>query len=217
MLLRSPIVSMMCVYTAVTYGLLYILFTTFTFVFEGVYAFSPSKAGLSFLGSGVGTIVGLLFVGIFSDGTLRKVIASGKATRPEDRLALFITVPSALSIPAGPFIYGWSTGKHVHWIVPEIGTAVVGFGMISLVMCIQTYLADAFTIHAASATAANAVLRSLLGALLPLCGLDMYNSLGLGWGNSLLAFITLGLAPVPWSFRFYGERIRTNPKWQVKF
>lgn len=158
---------MMCVYTAVTYGLLYILFTTFTFVFEGVYAFSPSKAGLSFLGSGVGTIVGLLFVGIFSDGTLRKVIASGKATRPEDRLALFITVPSALSIPAGPFIYGWSTGKHVHWIVPEIGTAVVGFGMISLVMCIQTYLADAFTIHAASATAANAVPRSLLGALLP--------------------------------------------------
>ncbi|XTI96167.1 MFS general substrate transporter [Cenococcum geophilum] len=202
MLLRSPIVSMMCVYTAVTYGLLYILFTTFTFVFEGV---------------GVGTIVGLLFVGIFSDGTLRKVIASGKATRPEDRLALFITVPSALSIPAGPFIYGWSTGKHVHWIVPEIGTAVVGFGMISLVMCIQTYLADAFTIHAASATAANAVPRSLLGALLPLCGLDMYNSLGLGWGNSLLAFIALGLAPVPWSFRFYGECIRTNPKWQVKF
>jgi hypothetical protein len=25
-----------------------------------------------------------------------------------------------------------------------------------------------------------------------LCGLDMYNSLGLGWGNSLLAFIALG-------------------------
>ena len=89
--------------------------------------------------------------------------------------------------------------------------------MISLVMCIQTYLADAFTIHAASATAANAVLKSFLGASLPLCGLDMYNSLGLGWGNSLLAFIALGLAPAPWSFRFYGERIRTNPKWQVKF
>lgn len=204
-------------YTTVTYGLLYILFATFTFVFGGVYAFSPSKAGLSFLGSGVGTIVGLLFVGIFGDGTLWGVIASGKATRPGDRLVLFITVPSALSIPAGLFIYGWSTDKHVHWIVPEIGTVVMGFGMISLVMCIQTCLADAFTIHAASTAAADAVPRSLLGALLPLCGLDMYNSLGLGWGNSLLAFIALGLAPVPWLFRFYGERIRTNPKWQVTF
>ena len=186
MLLRSPIVSMMCVYTAVIYGLLYILFTTFTFVFEGVYAFSPSKAGLSFLRSGVGIIVGVLFVGIFSDRTLWKVIASGKATRPEDRLVLFISVPSVLSIPAGLFIYGWSTDKHVHWIVLEIGTAVVGFGIIGLVMCIQTYLADAFTIHAASTTAANAVLRSLLGALLPLCGLDIYDSLASDGGTACL-------------------------------
>jgi len=59
----------------------------------------------------------------------RKVIASGKATRPEDRLVPFITVPSALSIPAGLFVCGWSTDRHVHWIVPEIGTAVVGFGI----------------------------------------------------------------------------------------
>ena len=87
----------------------------------------------------------------------------------------------------------------VRFLAGAFGVAVITCGsgsiadMISLVMCIQTYLADAFTIHAASATAANAVLRSLLGALLPLCGLDMYNSLGLGWGNSLLAFIALGL------------------------
>lgn len=89
--------------------------------------------------------------------------------------------------------------------------------MICILICIQTYLVDAFTKHAASVNAANAVLRSLLGAMLPLCGLDMYTALGLGWGNTLLGFLALILAPVPWLFYFYGERIRTNPKWQRQF
>jgi hypothetical protein len=82
---------------------------------------------------------------------------------------------------------------------------------------IQTYLVDAFTIHAASAIAANTVLRSVFGAVLPLSGLSMYDALGLGWGNSLLGFISLAFIPVPLLFKYYGERIRTNPKFQVQF
>lgn len=169
------------------------------------------------MGSGIGTLVGLFYAGTFSDRTLKKKIAAGKEIKPEDRLPLLIVLPGCLCLPFGLFIYGWAADKHVHWILAEIGTATVGFGMISIIMCVQTYLVDAFTIHAASVIAASAVLRSLLGALLPLCGLQMYDVLGLGWGNSLLGFIALALAPIPWLFGIYGERIRTNPKWQVQF
>ena len=84
-------------------------------------------------------------------------------------------------------------------------------------MPITTYLVDAFTVHAASALAANALLRSLAGALLPLAGQKMYATLGLGWGNSLLAFIALVMCPIPWIFYKYGERIRTSPRFQVTF
>jgi len=87
--------------------------------------------------------------------------------------------------------------------------------MIAAFMCIQTYLIDAFTIYAASAIAANTVLRSIFGAFLPLAGLDMYNALGLGWGNSLLGFVALALIPIPILFYMYGERIRT--KYKVEF
>ncbi|KAK5719966.1 Efflux pump rdc3 [Elasticomyces elasticus] len=44
-----------------------------------------------------------------------------------------------------------------------------------------------------------------------------YDKLGLGWGNSLIAFIAIGLGPIPWFFYYYGEKLRTHPKWQVKF
>ena len=82
-------------------------------------------------------------------------------------------------------------------------------------MCTTTYLVDAYTIHAASAVGANTVVRSIAGALLPLAGLRMYDTLGLGWGNSLLAFIALALVPVPVLINKYGGRIRTSKRFAV--
>lgn len=69
-------------------------------------------------------------------------------------------------------------------------------------------MVDTFTIYAASALAANSVVRSILGAVLPLAGGPMYEKLGLGWGNSLLAFIAVALLPIPWLFMRYGEYLR---------
>ena len=82
-------------------------------------------------------------------------------------------------------------------------------------MPIQTYLIDTFTIYAASAVAANIFLRSLLGSVLPLAGRQLYITLGLGWGNSLLAFIALACCPIPVILFRYGEKIRKNKKWNV--
>lgn len=84
-------------------------------------------------------------------------------------------------------------------------------------MTVSTYLVDAYTIYAASAMAANAVFRSLVGAVLPLAGGPMYKTLGLGWGNSLLGFIALALTPLPVIFYLYGERIRNSKMFRVEF
>ena len=101
--------------------------------------------------------------------------------------------------------------------MPIIGTGWVGLGMIAMFMCIQTYFVDSFTVYAASAIAANTVLRSLMGAFLPLAGPKMYAALGLGWGNSLLGFIAVLMVPVTIIFYKKGEAIRTHPRFQVKF
>lgn len=77
-------------------------------------------------------------------------------------------------------------------------------------MTISMYLVDAYTLYAASALAANTVIRSIAGALLPLCALDMYDALGLGWGNSLLGFIAIALIPIPFLIVRYGERLRSK-------
>jgi MFS family permease len=217
MFIFSPLVMSMCIYIAVIYGLLYILFTTFTFVYRDVYSFNSIGAGLSFIPGGIGNFIGVAIVGPLSDRLIRKQMAQGLEPQPEQRIHVFITLPSALAIPIGLVVYGWTADKGVHWIAPMIGVAILGFGMMGIFMSVQTYLIDSYTAHAASVTAANAVLRSILGALLPLCGLQLYEAIGLGWGNTLLAFIALFFAPVPWIFFRYGKRIRTSTKLRKEF
>ena len=77
----------------------------------------------------------------------------------------------------------------------------------------MVYLVDCFGAEAAaSALAANTLLRSIGGAFLPLAGPPLYNSLGLGWGNSLLGFLAVAMLPIPWVFFLYGEKIRLSRK-----
>jgi hypothetical protein len=78
-------------------------------------------------------------------------------------------------------------------------------------------MVDAYTIHAASVSAASTVFRSLLGALIPLAGNSMYDALGIGWGTSVLGFIAVAFMPMPLIFWRYGERIRESKRFHVNF
>jgi MFS family permease len=139
--------------------------------------------------------------------------AKGEA-KPEYRLPPMI--PGGAMLPIGLLIYGWTVYYSVFWFVPIIGQFLIGFSMIMIFVPVSTYLVDAFTVYAASATAANTVLRSIGGALLPLAGPRMYESLGQGWGNTLLAGVSLGMLGMVIAALKFGERVRTNPRFQVK-
>ena len=75
---------------------------------------------------------------------------------------------------------------------------------------IQLYLVDTFT-YAASALAAASVFRSMLGFAFPLFGSQMFDTLGIGPGNSLLAGLAIVLGiPFPVWLWFYGEKMRAS-------
>lgn len=233
MLLFSPICIICGLYVGLAYAYLYLMFTSLTPLFMRIYGFSTIKAGLTFLGLGVGSMIGVAYFSVASDRHIKKMAARDKeraaeasqadggeaggardgdtastvsGMKPEYRLPPLRI--GAVLLPAGLFIYGWTAEYKVHWIAPIIGTAIMGIGNLIIFMSLQMYLVDSFTVYAASALAANAVMRSIAGALLPLAGLPMYDKLGMGWGNSLLGFVAAALLPAPWLFMKYGEYLR---------
>jgi hypothetical protein len=115
-------------------------------------------------------------------------------------------------LPLGLFLYGWSAQYQTPFIVPMLGTGITGFGLIVTFMSANTYVVDVFGVHAASAIAVNTVLRSLVGAVVPLGGQGMYAAMGYGWGNSVLGFVAVALVPVPFVFVRYGKGIREGSK-----
>jgi MFS family permease len=207
MLTRSYICLAMSVYVAITYAYLYVLFTTFTVVFQKQYGWHGGVIGLSFFGLGIGSLTGQLVFTHFGNKTVVKHIARGDF-QPEHRLSIMAV--GGFFLPIGLFWYGWSVQAQTHFMVPIVGTGFIGFGLLMTFMPASTYLVDVYTVHAASAMAANTVLRSLCASLLPLSSQKMYAVMGYGWGNSLLGFVSLLLVPIPFLFIKYGERIRKS-------
>lgn len=207
LLIKSPIILLLSLYMAFVYGLLYLFFTTITSVFEHQYGFSTGLSGLAYIGIGLGFLAGIISVAMINDRVVIKLTKRNNGVyEPEMRLPALIFY--ACILPISFFWYGWSADKHTHWIVPIIGTVPFSFGMMGLFVPTQTYLIDAFPKYAASAIAALTAVRSLFGALLPLAGPKMFESLGLGWGNSLLGFIAIGFIPIPIFFSRYGKIVR---------
>ncbi|EOD46647.1 putative mfs multidrug transporter protein [Neofusicoccum parvum UCRNP2] len=132
MLIFSPITFLLSLYCAFVFGLLILLFTTFSSVYSKQYGFSVSMGGLSYLGLGMGLAVGLVLFGVLSDKVAKKDSAKSSEWKPEARLLLMVWF--APVIPGGFFWYGWTSYYKVHWILPIIGTSFIGMGALMVMV-----------------------------------------------------------------------------------
>ncbi|CAO2650596.1 Nn.00g018880.m01.CDS01 [Neocucurbitaria sp. VM-36] len=213
MLTKSPIVLFCSLYMSFLFGLLFLLFTTLTSVFIRTYGWSAELTGLAYLGVGTGNFIGIIAVAKTSDATIIRLAKKNKGIyEPEMRLPLCVFF--GVLIPTSFFIYGWTTYYKVHWIVPIISLVPFGVGLMGIFAPLQTYMIDCFPQYAASAIAGMTALRCLFGALLPLAGPSMYETMGLGWGNSMLGFLAVAFIPVPALLFKYGKHIRE--RWPIK-
>lgn len=133
MLLLSPIVFGLSLYIAVVYGYLYIMFSTMTVVFGEQYGIRSGNVGLTFLGLGLGQVIGLVMFASTSDRQLKKRAAkNGGVMKPEFRLPFLLH--TSFFAPAGLLLYGWSAEYKVQWIVPILGTCLISIGMLCTFM-----------------------------------------------------------------------------------
>ena len=87
-----------------------------------------------------------------------------------------------------------------------------GMGVELIFMALTSYLSDGYDTFTASALASAAIMRSVLGALLPLLAQPMYSALGVSWASSLLGFVTLAMAVLPFLLLKFGGALRRRSK-----
>ncbi|CAN9330558.1 unnamed protein product [Alternaria alternata] len=190
-ILVDPISFAVAVYLAVVYALLYMLFTIYPIVFQQRRGWNSGVGELPLLGTAIGAVIGgaIIFANTARD---KKKAQSGHKGVPEDRL------------PRG---YAC-----VHWIVPTLAGVFLSTSILLIFVAYLNYLTDTYLMYAASALAANTVVRSAAGAAAPLFTQYMFDALGVGGGGSLIAGVACLLAPIPFVFYKYGGPIRERSK-----
>ncbi|KAI0066245.1 MFS general substrate transporter [Artomyces pyxidatus] len=215
MLLTEPILLLMSLYICLIYGLLYAFFFSFPIVFGEGYGFNDGKVGLTFCSVLVGLALALFVTPLLERKYMQQVERKGGKADPEDRLpGMMLGAPF---IPISLFIFGWTSPPIVEaigarWIGPCLSGVPFGFGMVVLYFSANAYLIDTFSSHVASALAAKTVVRSGMGAAMPLFIVPMYHNLGNEWAATLLACLSLAILPIPFLFYTYGKSIRARSK-----
>ncbi|KAL2855696.1 major facilitator superfamily domain-containing protein [Aspergillus pseudodeflectus] len=220
MLFTEPLVGFICLYCGFQFALLYTFIVASPRVFASVYNFSPSAQGLSFLGMVAGCIIApaILFTvdrTVRNNPTLRirNNATENSATTPE--LRLYTAMFGSLVLPLGLFAFAWTARSSIHWMVPILaqGTAFLG-SMLIYVPC-NFYMLDVYgSKYGASASGASSLTRYALSTAFPLFVPQMYDALGVGWATSLLGFVAVAMAPIPWLFFYKGPRLRERSSYE---
>lgn len=99
-----------------------------------------------------------------------------------------------------PMMAGCLLGWSICWIfvgTPRYLINVNHSDLFRFQLALFNYIIDAYLFVAASALAANTIVRSLAGAAFPLFATQMYEALGPQWTGTLIGCIALLLMPIP--------------------
>lgn len=204
----DPIAVAVNITVAVVYLLVYMLFTIYPIIFIQKRGYNSGVGELPLIGVVLGAAIGGVVV-FYITSRDRKRLERGHEAKPEDRLP--VAMIGGVVLPLSMFWFAWSGEyNYVHWIVPTIAGVFLSASIMLIFVAYLNYLAgtlimivfaewtltssDVYLMYAASAIAANTVIRSAAAAAGPLFTQYMFNALGVGGGGSLIAGVALLLA-----------------------
>ncbi|KAH8800651.1 major facilitator superfamily domain-containing protein [Xylogone sp. PMI_703] len=214
MMVREPILTLISIYLALVYGLLYLFLEAYPISFQQERHWSQGIGALPFLAILIGIILGSLLVIIDTKTYFARNFKKHGHVVPETRLPSMMF--GAVVLPIGLFWFAWTSNPVISWVPQTIAGIPIGMGIFMIFLQGLNYVIDVYKWNANSALASNIFLRSAAGAGFPLFASGMFHNLGVPWATSLLGFMSLALVPVPFCFYLWGMKIRAMSKYGVE-
>jgi len=208
LLATQLVIALLALFSAVSFGILYLVLSMLPTLFTTRYHRSPSMAALNYISLGIGFAIGAQSLALSTDYMYRRNPA---ISRPEPELRVAFLLPSIILAAFGLICLGWSAQAHTHWILPNIGIAVFGAGTQFSTQCINAYIIDVYgpSGWSASAMAGIWAFKSVAGFGLPLFARGLWRVFGWGWTMSVLAAGLLAVGgPVAMGVGLFGGVFR---------
>ncbi|KAF2773603.1 MFS general substrate transporter [Teratosphaeria nubilosa] len=201
----------------------YALSTGASVAFGRLYGFDDLYVSLMFLPIGAGSVVSAFTTGKLVDWNYRrhakrlnfpmvKNRQTDLSTFPIEQARMQIAVPLGFLAGAALIGYGWMMDHKVSLAGPVIILFVFGYCIIAVSQCLTILMVDIYPGQPATATAANNVVRCLLGAAATAAITPMTNAMGNGWAYTTLALLLILSLAAPISSMVYGIEWRRAKK-----
>ena len=133
MLLVEPVVTMLSLYIAFTFAVVYCFSTSIPYTFSTVYHFTPEAQGLVFVSLVVGYVLSAPTMVI---PYLRQKKAHERSSSDSERSSeplaperlLFPAMLGSVGLPISFFWFAWSAKPEIHWICPTIALGLFSWG-----------------------------------------------------------------------------------------
>ena len=206
LLFSEPIIILVAIMGAASCSVWYMFADALLITFQG-YGWSQAQASLSFIPVSIGCLCGFLpRICDYHKLGLRQ--RQHQTTTPESVLFGFAIAAPALAI--GLWWFAWTVPpvSDIHFMVPMAALVLIGFALNEFTYTLTSYLAESYTMYAASGFAGLLLARSsICAAVLPFTH-NMYASLGPNHATTILAGIATTFCVAPWLFFRYGKSIR---------
>ncbi|KAI0633191.1 major facilitator superfamily domain-containing protein [Trametes polyzona] len=177
------------------------------------YGFDALRTGLTLLAFGIGSLLGSVLGGRYSDYVYLKVKARHGGTGKAE-MRLESTIVPVLFLPPSVIAYGWVCERHVSVAAICVMLFLIGFFSISFYSCTLAYIVDANTGRSSSALAANSTIRGTCALIASEVAVPLQDAIGDGglytlWGGLVVIAGLLTLL-----VRLRGDTWRE--KWEAK-
>lgn len=212
-------VGLILLYNSLVYTAFYDVTASLPSLFAQIYGFNDLQIGLFFIPFGVGCSVAAIACGKLMDFNYRRVAKqAGISTdrkrgedmehSPIEKARLQVVWPLLYIGNATILCYGWVLERNARLAAPLIFQFIMGLCLTGAFNVMNTLLVDLYPLSPATATAANNLVRCLMGAAGTAVILQMINAMGRGWCFKFSAAVVFFTSPMLWAVTKYG------PKWR---
>jgi MFS family permease len=206
-------------YNSIIYTAFYDVIASAPYIFQDIYKFNELQIGLAFIPFGVGAMIAPMASGKLMDFNYRRLAHSGGFPLdkkkgndlkdfPLEQARLQVAVPQLAIGTAALLCYGWIIEVETPLAAPLVMHFLMGLCLTGTFNCMNVMLVDYYPLSPATATAANNLVRCMMGAGGTAIINIMLDAMGRGWCFTFVAGVVAALSPILWILRKWG------PKWR---
>lgn len=212
-------VGLLLFYNSIVYCAFYDVMASAPNLLQDIYGFDALKIGLCFLPMGTGCFLAPMVVGKLMDWNFRRIarqvgyeIVKGKANDlrnfPLEKSRIQIAFPAVMLTAAAILCYGWVMQVETNLAAPLVLMFITGFASTSAFNVMSVMLVDLYPLSPATATAANNLVRCLLGAGATGIIIYMIDAMGRGYCFTFIALVVIALSPILMALERWGPQWR---------